>query len=54
MGWPEFGYGIRLDKDNSQRYEFIPWRGAREMNRAWPTGLRKGAPGSLWPWIPTA
>jgi hypothetical protein len=54
MGWPEFGYGIRLDKDNPQRFEFIPWRGAREMNRVWPTGLRKGAPGGLWPWIPTA
>ena len=53
MGWPEFGYGIRLDRDNAQRYEFVPWRGNRDM-RAWPTGLRKGAAGSLWPWIPTA
>jgi hypothetical protein len=54
MGWPEFGYGIRLDKDNSSRYEFIPWRGAREGNRSWPVALRKGGTDSLWPWHPTA
>jgi replicative DNA helicase len=54
MGWPEFGFGIRADRDNPQRYEFVPWRGAREPNRVWPTGLKKGHPGSLWPWVPTA
>jgi hypothetical protein len=53
MGWPEFGYGIRLDRDNPTRYEFVPWRGNRDM-RDWPTALKKGTPNSLWPWVPTA
>lgn len=54
MGWPEFGYGIRLDRENPSRYEFVPWRGAREGNRGWPPALRKGGPDSLYPWQPTA
>lgn len=53
MGWPEFGYGIRLDRESPGRYEFVPWRGNRD-SRHWPVALRKGEPGSLWPWRETA
>jgi replicative DNA helicase len=55
MGWPEFGYGIRKDKNDQMgaRYEFVPWRGNRD-GRHWPVALRKGEPGTLWPWRETA
>lgn len=55
MGWPEFGYGIRKDKQDQTglRYEFVPWRGNRDERR-WPVALRRGEAGSLWPWRETA
>lgn len=56
MGWPEFGYGIRADRNTAdpdpqyEQYNFIPWRGDRDK-RDWPQRLRRGAKGE-WPWIP--
>lgn len=51
MGWPEFGYGIRADRDSEGLlYNFIPWRGDRDK-RDWPHRLRRGVEGE-WPWIP--
>jgi hypothetical protein len=52
--WPEFGYGIRPDKeslytdDGRRRSEafFSSWRGDRD-EREWPTRLKVSA---LWPW----
>jgi len=51
MGWPEFGKGIRVDKDSEgTRYDMVAWRGDREV-RNWPTRMRRGNPGE-WSWIP--
>lgn len=52
--WPEFGYGIRPDKDSPlasdgrRRSEafFSAWRGDRD-EREWPTRLKIS---SVWPW----
>lgn len=48
LGWPEFGYGIRKDTENTDLYEFVAWRGAREL-RDWPEKLRRGGAGQF-PW----
>ena len=48
LGWPEFGYGIRKDMELPDLFEFVPWRGAREL-RDWPEKLRRGGPGQF-PW----
>lgn len=51
MGWPEFGYGIRVDRDSDgMLYNFVPWRGDRDQ-RDWPQRMRRGAQGE-WPWVP--
>ena len=47
MRWPEFGYGIRKDKDGG--YSFVTWRGPRD-ERSWPRKLRRGGEGE-WPWM---
>lgn len=53
MGWPEFGYGIRADRESEGLlYNFIPWRGDRDK-RDWPHRLRRGVEGE-WPWMPVA
>jgi len=51
MGWPEFGKGIRVDRDSEgTRFDMVAWRGDREV-RNWPTRMRRGNPGE-WSWIP--
>lgn len=50
LGWPEFGIGLRRDKDlvNSRaRYSLVRWRGDRDA-RTWPQLVR----GQQWPWEP--
>lgn len=53
LGWPEFGFGLRLDKGGrtSNDYELVRWRGDREL-RDWPLKLAKNT-SSGWPWTPT-
>lgn len=52
MGWPEFGYGVRRDRDNPEAFDFVAWRGARE-ERDWPDQLRRGVRElAEWPWMP--
>lgn len=41
MGWPEFGKGIRLNRDEPDLYDVVSWRGDRE-ERNWPHRLRHG------------
>lgn len=53
LGWPEFGLGIRAEKelrDGARKVStLIRWRGDRDR-REWPKRL---AHGQLWPWEPT-
>lgn len=52
LGWPEFGFGIRKAQDDTEAFDFVPWRGARE-ERAWPHQLRRGVwERGEWPWVP--
>lgn len=49
MGWPEFGFGLRLDRNTegpSRLAELVRWRGDRD-ERAWPKQLARGGD---WPW----
>ncbi|MFF2631990.1 AAA family ATPase [Microbacterium sp. NPDC058021] len=52
LGWPEFGLGLRRDKQvgagGQVRFSLVRWRGDRDR-RAWPTKLARG---HLWPWEP--
>ena len=53
LGWPEFGLGLRRNKERSYgrtTYSLVRWRGDRDR-REWPT-LTRG-PGQIWPWEPT-
>ncbi len=52
LGWPEFGIGLRRDKDlvnGRARYSLVRWRGDRDA-RNWPQLVR----GQQWPWEPAA
>jgi len=50
MGWPEFGKGIRVNRDSGgDFFDLVSWRGDRE-SRAWPQRLRHGVEGEL-PWV---
>jgi hypothetical protein len=53
MGWPEFGKGIRLNRDEGNDiYDVVSWRGDRE-ERNWPDKLRRGDyHRAELPWIP--
>ena len=51
LGWPEFGMGLRRDRDNASAYSLIRWRGDRDARR-WPLRLARGMPND-WPWTPT-
>lgn len=51
MRWPEFGFGLRRNKDDDRRADVVSWRGDREEGRDWPTGLIRGVSGLL-PWKP--
>lgn len=49
MGWPEFGFGLRLIKNldgPDTDADLVRWRGDRD-ERAWPNKLRRGG---AWPW----
>jgi len=51
IGWPEFGLGIRRDKNREGRqatFSLVRWRGDRDR-REWPTRLVHGRE---WPWQP--
>lgn len=51
LGWPEFGLGLRRNKErqwNRTTYSLVRWRGDRDR-REWPMLTR----GSIWPWEPT-
>jgi hypothetical protein len=49
MGWPEFGKGIRVDREFPDFYNLVSWRGDRE-SRNWPERMRRGAEGEF-PWV---
>ncbi len=53
LGWPEFGLGLRREKqvEHGGRVmtSLVRWRGDRDV-RAWPTKLARG---QRWPWEPT-
>lgn len=52
MRWPEFGFGLRRNKDNpNDTADVVSWRGQRE-EREWPMGLIRRHSGLL-PWGPT-
>lgn len=52
MRWPEFGFGLRRNKDDPMNQaDVISWRGQRE-ERDWPSGFVRGYDGLL-PWRPT-
>jgi hypothetical protein len=51
MRWPEFGFGLRRNKDDDHRADVVSWRGDREEGREWPRGLVRGHFGLL-PWRP--
>ena len=50
MGWPEFGFGLRLLPPEVEgapvQAELMRWRGDRDQ-RAWPTVMERGG---IWPW----
>lgn len=48
MGWPEFGFGLALDRDQPQLAHLVRWRGDRD-DRPWPDQLERGGD---WPWSP--
>lgn len=51
MGWPEFGLGIRVDRENPETFNLVPWRGGRDT-REWPTQMRRGHFREEFPWVP--
>ncbi|ACZ29616.1 DnaB domain protein helicase domain protein [Xylanimonas cellulosilytica DSM 15894] len=57
MGWPEFGLGLTIDRDEQAKlgeqadpkyFTLVRWRGDRD-ERAWPKSLERGG---HWPWTP--
>jgi replicative DNA helicase len=53
MGWPEFGYGLRLNRKNPLHVDMVRWRGDRDA-RGWPAKLGRSnvEGGQRWPWRP--
>lgn len=51
LGWPEFGFGLRVLADDPDTVALHRWRGDREQ-RDWPRHMRRGVDGE-WPWMPT-
>lgn len=54
LGWPEFGMGLRVDRDammpgeqHPSVFQLVRWRGDRD-ERAWPARLVRGG---AWPWV---
>jgi hypothetical protein len=52
LGWPEFGLGLRKNKDDETVADVVAWRGHRE-ERAWPVTMFKAANETSLPWLPT-
>lgn len=51
MGWPEFGMGIRADREDPDlMFNVVRWRGDRDK-RDWPRKMRRGVEGEF-PWVP--
>lgn len=55
--WPEFGYGMRPEKDDSGQLSrrtgrICSWRGPRDERDGWPGLIKWGEKGRDWPWIP--
>jgi hypothetical protein len=50
MGWPEFGMGIRVNRDFETMFELGRWRGMRDESRQWPEFLTRGGHGEF-PWL---
>lgn len=48
LGWPEMGFGLRLDKDDPNTTIIERWRGDRD-ERSWPEQITRGGD---WPWTP--
>lgn len=48
LGWPEMGFGLRLDKDDPNTTIIERWRGDRD-ERSWPEQITRGGE---WPWTP--
>lgn len=48
LGWPEMGFGLRLDKDDPNVTIIERWRGDRD-ERSWPEKITRGGD---WPWTP--
>jgi len=48
LGWPEMGFGLRLDTDNPEQTIIERWRGDRD-ERSWPERIKRGGE---WPWTP--
>jgi replicative DNA helicase len=48
LGWPEMGFGLRLDKDDPNVTIIERWRGDRD-ERTWPARIKRGG---QWPWTP--
>ena len=51
MGWPEFGLGLRVDRDDPETFNVVPWRGGRD-SREWPSRMRRGFFREEFPWVP--
>lgn len=51
LGWPEFGFGLYPEIDQTTgetlKSRIVRWRGDRDQGRDWPTELWKGGP---FPW----
>lgn len=50
LGWPEMGFGLRVDEEDPSVSVVERWRGDRD-EREWPEKLRRGGE---WPWTPAA
>lgn len=48
LGWPEMGFGLRLDKEDPNVTIIERWRGDRD-ERTWPEKIQRGG---AWPWSP--
>jgi hypothetical protein len=48
LGWPEMGFGLRLDKEDPSVTVIERWRGDRD-ERSWPERIKRGGE---WPWTP--
>jgi hypothetical protein len=50
LGWPEFGLGLRRDRDDPDRTaQVVSWRGHRD-ERSWPKDLTKTHGQGILPW----